>query len=43
MDAHVYMQKHSIPQVNPATAEDHHKQCCLGLKGTSMKLIGAFK
>lgn len=42
-DAHVYTQMASVPQVNPAAAEDHHKLCCLDLKGTSMKLIGAFK
>ena len=42
-DAHVYMQTQGVPQVNPAAAVDHHKLCCLDLKGTSMKLIGAFK
>lgn len=43
MAAHLRTQMAGVPQVNPAVAEDHHKLCCLDLKGTSMKLIGAFK
>lgn len=43
MDAQVYTQTASVPQVNLAAAGDHHKLCCLDLKGTSMKLIGALK